>query len=52
LNQFKLKMALRDLTKRDALHSYPVLHDAEKGLVSQAEHTSIITEEGCEVTTR
>ncbi len=52
LNQFKLKMALRDLVKRDALHGYPVLHEAEKGLVSQAEHTVIVGEDGCEVTTR
>lgn len=52
LNQFKLKMALRDLIKRGALHEYPVLHEAEKGLVSQAEHTMIVERDGCEVTTR
>lgn len=52
LNQFKLKMALRELVKRDALHGYPVLQEAEKGLVSQAEHTLIVTSDGCEVTTR
>jgi methionyl aminopeptidase len=52
MNQFKLKMALRDLTKRDALHGYAVLHEAEGGLVSQAEHTLIVTEDGCEVTTK
>ncbi len=52
LNRFKLKMALRELTKRDALHGYPVLHEAEGGLVSQAEHTVIVESGGCEVTTR
>jgi methionyl aminopeptidase len=52
LNQFKLKMALRELTKRDALHGYAVLHEAENGLVSQTEHTLIVESDGCEVTTR
>jgi len=52
MNQFKLKMALRELTKRDALHGYPVLHEAEKGLVSQTEHTMVVEKDGCEVTTR
>jgi len=52
LNQFKLKMALRELTKRDAIHGYPVLQEAEKGLVSQAEHTMIVESDGCEVTTK
>ena len=52
MNQFKLKMALRELTQRDALHGYPVLHEAQKGLVSQAEHTVIVEKDGCSVTTK
>lgn len=52
MNQFKLKMALRELTKRDGLHGYPVLHEVGRGLVSQAEHTVIVQDGGCEVTTK
>lgn len=52
MNQFKLKMAIKELVQRGALHAYPVLHEAEKGLVSQAEHTIIIEKGGCRVTTR
>jgi len=52
LNQFKMKMALRELRQRDALHAYPVLHEAEKALVSQAEHTVIVEKDGCNVTTK
>ncbi|MBN2517679.1 MAG: type II methionyl aminopeptidase [Candidatus Altiarchaeota archaeon] len=52
MHPLKLKMILRELVEREALHSYPVLHEKEKGLVSQAEHTIIVTKDGCEVTTR
>jgi methionyl aminopeptidase len=45
----RLKVALRELMQREVLASYPVLSDA--GLVSQAEHTIIVTADGCEVTT-
>jgi len=51
MNPLKLKMAIRELTARGALHGYPVLHEAEKGLVSQSEHTVIVESEGCCVTT-
>lgn len=51
MNQFKLKMAMRELTQRGALHGYAVLHEAEKGLVSQTEHTVIVEKGGCSVTT-
>ena len=51
MNPLKLKMVLRELVDREALHSYPILHEKEKGLISQAEHTVIITKDGCEVTT-
>ncbi len=51
-NSLKRTMALRELTKRDALHGYAVLHEIDGGLVSQAEHTLIVTADGCEVTTR
>lgn len=44
--------AINSLLRQGILHSYPVLVEHNKGLVSQAEHTMIVTEDGCEVTTR
>jgi methionyl aminopeptidase len=34
------------------LHPYPVLHDIGGSVVSQHEHTLIVTADGCIVTTR
>ncbi|WNY28944.1 Methionine aminopeptidase 1, mitochondrial [Methanimicrococcus stummii] len=48
----KLDMALNQLEKDGIITSYPVLTEVANGLVSQAEHTLIVTEDGCEVTTR
>jgi methionyl aminopeptidase len=45
-------MALQTLVQTRALHPYPVLHDITGSLVSQAEHTLIVTSDGCLVTTR
>jgi len=47
----RAEMAIRRLTQAGALHGYPVLKEDEGTLVSQAEHTVIVTEDGCEVTT-
>jgi methionyl aminopeptidase len=44
-------MALRRLKMADIVKGYPVLQEADGQLVSQAEHTLIVTEDGCEVTT-
>jgi methionyl aminopeptidase len=44
-------MAVRRLVQSNVLHSYPVLKEDDGVLVSQAEHTVIVTEDGCEVTT-
>ncbi|PSQ43547.1 type II methionyl aminopeptidase [Halobacteriales archaeon SW_7_68_16] len=46
------EMALRRLERQDIVHGYPVLKEEEGCLVSQREHTVIVTEDGCEVTTR
>jgi methionyl aminopeptidase len=46
------KMALRRLKQRDIVHGYPVLKEEDGCYVSQKEHTIIVTEDGCEVTTR
>ena len=48
----RLDMALRTLKNMGVLRDYPVLREEGKGLVSQAEHTVIVKEDGCEVTTR
>jgi methionyl aminopeptidase len=45
-------MALRRLMTNDVIHGYPVLKEDDGCLVSQKEHTLIVTEDGCEVTTR
>ncbi|WP_293030240.1 type II methionyl aminopeptidase [Natronococcus sp.] len=45
------EMALRRLKRNDIVHGYPVLKEDEGCLVSQKEHTVIVTEDGCEVTT-
>ncbi|RRJ28015.1 type II methionyl aminopeptidase [Halocatena pleomorpha] len=48
----RAEMALRRLQRADVVHSYPVLQEDNGNLVSQKEHTIIVTENGCEVTTR
>ncbi|MES3516494.1 MAG: type II methionyl aminopeptidase [Natronomonas sp.] len=46
------KMALRRLERQGIVHGYPVLKEDDGFFVSQAEHTVIVTEDGCEVITR
>ncbi len=48
----RAEMALRRLKRNDVVHGYPVLKEDDGCLVSQKEHTVIVTEDGCEVTTR
>ncbi|TFH03555.1 MAG: type II methionyl aminopeptidase [Methanosarcina sp.] len=52
LNSDKLEYSLIQLEKAGIIHAYPVLIESAGGLVSQAEHTVIITRDGCEVTTK
>lgn len=52
LNEKKLDLALPTLLRSQVLHVYPVLSDIAGSLVSQAEHTIIVTDDGCVVTTR
>lgn len=40
------------LVRSGVLHAYPVLGDLPGSLVAQAEHTVIVTADGCQVTTR
>jgi methionyl aminopeptidase len=48
----KMDIALPALVGSGILHSYPVLADIPGSLVSQHEHTVIVTSDGCIVTTR
>ena len=51
LEPARAEMAVRRLEQRGVLHGYPVLKEDDGELVSQAEHTVIVTEGGCEVIT-
>ena len=48
----KIDLAMIQLERDGILTSYPVLIEVSGGMVSQAEHSFIVTEDGCEVTTR
>jgi len=48
----KMEFALAGLARFHILHGYPVLADMPGSLVSQHEHTLIVTADGCIVTTR
>lgn len=48
----KMDIALPTLVRSGILHVYPVLADVPGSLVSQHEHTVIVTSDGCIVTTR
>jgi methionyl aminopeptidase len=52
LTEEKLDIILPSLVRTGVLHPYPVLHDITGSLVSQHEHTIIVTVDGCIVTTR
>jgi methionyl aminopeptidase len=48
----KTDIAVAGLVRTQHLHVYPVLADIPGSLVSQHEHTLIVTDDGCIVTTR
>ncbi|MFH1125763.1 MAG: type II methionyl aminopeptidase [Candidatus Altiarchaeota archaeon] len=52
ISPLKLPIAIQELLARGAIKAYPTLHEKEKGVVSQFEHTMIVTKDGCEVTTK
>jgi methionyl aminopeptidase len=52
LQDKKSDLALPALVRAQNLHVYPVLSDVSGSLVSQHEHTVIVTADGCIVTTR
>lgn len=52
MSKLRLELTLRELVGIGALWPYYVLGERAGGKVAQAEHTVIVTEDGCEVTTR
>lgn len=52
INPMRLGLALNELVAKKVLRSYPTLHEKEEAVVSQFEHTVIVTGDGCEVTTQ
>jgi methionyl aminopeptidase len=51
LDSAREELSVRRLTDRGILHGYPVLQAESGALVSQAEHTVIVTTDGCEIIT-
>ncbi|MEA1924594.1 MAG: M24 family metallopeptidase, partial [Candidatus Altiarchaeota archaeon] len=51
INPMRLELVLRKLVSSGVLKEHPVLHEKGKGVVSQFEHTMIVSSGGCEVTT-
>jgi methionyl aminopeptidase len=47
-----VNFAIRELLNLSIIRAYPPLVDKNKGLVSQAEHSFLITEQGSEILTR
>ncbi|MEI7649662.1 MAG: type II methionyl aminopeptidase, partial [Methanomicrobiales archaeon] len=52
LKERKQDIVLPALVRSQTLHVYPVLADIPGSIVSQHEHTVIVTADGCVVTTR
>jgi len=52
MSKLRLELILRELVGVGALLPYHVLAERAGGKVAQVEHTVIVTEDGCEVTTR
>jgi len=48
----RIDFAMLALVKANIIQPYPILKEIRGGLISQAEHTLIITTDGCEVITR
>ncbi len=48
----RVDFALLQLVKAGIVQAYPVLKEVQGGLISQAEHTILVTKEGCEVITK
>ncbi|MFH0859978.1 MAG: type II methionyl aminopeptidase [Candidatus Altiarchaeota archaeon] len=51
INPLRFNLALKEMVSKGILREYPTLHEKEKGIVSQFEHTVLVTSDGCEVLT-
>lgn len=51
LRNSRREIALRSLLRQGVIHSYPPLVEVQNGLVSQAEHSVLVTADGCDVLT-
>jgi methionyl aminopeptidase len=51
MSRLRLELTLRELRMAGAIRPYYVLVERAGGRVAQAEHTVIVTDNGCEVTT-
>ncbi len=47
-----ISVSLKELLTNGILHGYPVLKEAEDGLVAQAEHTVLVEEKGAKILTK
>lgn len=52
LSAIKATFALKEMNQLDMLHLYPPLIEIKKGMVTQSEHTVLVTKEGCEILTK
>jgi methionyl aminopeptidase len=50
--RIKVEFALNQMIQLGIVHPFAPLADIKKGLVSQAEHTILVTKDGCEVLTK
>jgi len=48
----KYRLVFQNLVKEKILYEYPVLKDADNGIVSQMEDTILVKKNGCEILTR
>ncbi|MFW6231129.1 MAG: type II methionyl aminopeptidase [Nanoarchaeota archaeon] len=52
LGKARVNFALRELNNLGILHSFPPLLDKKGGIVAQAEHSILVTKDGCEILTK
>ncbi len=50
--EFKIRRALNELARQDAIESFPVLVEKKGGMVAQAEKEMIVEKGGCEIVTK
>jgi len=51
-SRLMVSVALKEMLRKQIINGYPVLKDTGDGLVSQFEHTMLITDNGCKVLTK